>query len=223
MSARQRHFQPGYIYHVLNRGALRQTLFNRDAAYDAFEELIRETLDLTPLPIFTYTLMPNHWHFVVQPSSKEELSDFFQYLSGTHAKRFRVFTSTRGEGHVYQDRFKSFPLEGDGHFLCVCRYVERNALCANLVRRSESWRWCGLWHRLNRSDGHLVSDWPVPRPADWVNWVNTPLTTKELELIHNSIRRGRPLGNPAWVEKTAEHLGLEHTLRAPGRPKVCVR
>ncbi|NQU23819.1 MAG: cation-translocating P-type ATPase, partial [Candidatus Nealsonbacteria bacterium] len=37
------------------------------------------------------------------------------------------------EGHVYQGRFKSFPVQDDDHFCVVCRYVERNALRAGLV------------------------------------------------------------------------------------------
>ena len=37
--------------------------------------------------------------------------------------------------------------EKDGHFLAVARYVERNALRANLVVRAEEWRWSSLWRR----------------------------------------------------------------------------
>lgn len=40
---------------------------------------------------------------------------------------------TAGEGHVYEGRFKGFPVQDDKHFLAVCRYVERNALRAELV------------------------------------------------------------------------------------------
>ena len=223
MSNRERHFRPGHIYHVLNRGALRQTLFSSEAAYDDFDSLICESLLNVPLPILTYTLMPNHWHFAVRPNTKEELSEFFQYLASTHAKRFRARTFSRGDGHVYQDRFKSFPVEGDGHFLCVCRYIERNALRAHLVLRAEDWRWCGLWQRLNGCDEHLTSNWPVARPENWVERVNQPLTQGELNGIRKSVRRGTPFGNAEWVEQTARNLGLEHSLRALGRPRILAR
>ena len=200
--------------------ASRRTIFAEDADYDDFEDLIQESLEHATLPISTYILMPNHWHFVVRPNSKEELSEFFQYLAGTHATRFRYSTCSRGEGHVYQDRFKCFPVENDGHFSCVCRYVERNALRANLVRRAEDWRWSGLSHRLRGTDGHLHSNWPVPRPPDWLERVNEALTHGELAAIRNCVRRGRPLGKPDWVKRTAKQLGLEFTLRSPGRPRL---
>ena len=127
MVSRRRYVAPGYVYHVLNRGTRRQQLFFSDEDFADFESLVKEALQRTPLTILTYELMPNHWHFVVKPVDKEELSSFFQYLAGTHGKRFHAARRTVGEGHVYQDRFKSFPIESDGHFLAVCRYVERKA------------------------------------------------------------------------------------------------
>jgi putative transposase len=223
MSDHRRYFEEGYCYHVLNRGAQRRRLFFTEDDFAAFEQLMFETLDRVSLPIFTYELMPTHWHFVVRPETKEQLSDYFQYLAGTHAKRFHAALGTTGEGHVYQDRFKSFPVEGDGHLLTLCRYVERNAKRAGLVSRAEHWRWSGLWRRLHHCDERLVSDWPVTRRDDWLQWVNDPLTAMELAAVHNSIRRGAPLGSAEWILETADRLGLAHTLRSRGRPSLVIR
>ena len=75
-------------------------------------------------------------------------SDGLLPLAGAHpAMRWHVAHNTVGRGHLYQGRFKSFPVAEDGHFLTVCRYVERNALTANVVRRAEDWRWGSLWAR----------------------------------------------------------------------------
>jgi putative transposase len=62
-------------------------------------------------------------------------------LAWWHAHR-----RSAGSGHVYQGRFKSFPVQDDEHFYTVARYVGRNALRANLVKRAEQWPWCSL-HR----------------------------------------------------------------------------
>jgi len=223
MSARHRYFEPGYIYHALNRGAERQQIFFSEADYRDFEQLIEQAYVRAPLPILTYQLMPNHWHFVVRPTCKEQLSEFFQYLAGTHAKRFRAVRRTRGEGHVYQDRFKTFPVESDGHLLVLCRYVERNALRAGLVDHAQDWRWGGLWRRLHGCHDWLASDWPVARAHDWLERVNRPLTNAELRDVRRSIRKGRPFGSSSWTRETATILGLEHTLRRPGRPRIAVR
>ena len=220
MVSKNRGIESGYVYHVLNRGVLRNQLFDTDCDYIAFEELILETFEEIPLPIFTYELMPNHWHFVVQATdSDDEISDFFHLLTGTHAKRFRAWHENVGIGHVYQDRFKSFPVQCDDHFLTLCRYVERNALRAGLVESAEEWRWAGLWRRIHGQLDFLYSDWPVERPSDWLDWVNRPLTSSELSAIETSVRRGTPFGDQRWTLRTAADLKLQHTLRGRGRPR----
>jgi len=71
---------------------------------------------------------------------------------------------------LYQGRFKSFPIQEDEHFLTVCRYVERNALTANVVRRAEDWRGGSLWARRQGPDElrAILSDWPVARERELV-------------------------------------------------------
>ena len=66
---------------------------------------------------------------------------------------------------------------------------------------------------------HLLSDWPLPRPRSWLQYVNQPQTEAELEAIRRSVRRGQPYGGDTWVRGTATRLGLESTLRPRGRPK----
>ena len=65
-----------------------------------------------------------------------------QWLMTAHVRRYH--RHYKGSGHVWQGRFKAFPVQDDEHFLLVCRYVERNALRAGLVRRAEDWTWGAL-------------------------------------------------------------------------------
>ena len=64
----------------------------------------------------------------------------------------------------------------------------------------------------------ILSRWPVERPKDWLRRVNTPLSARELRRLRISIERGQPYGEDEWVERTAQELGLEHTIRPEGRP-----
>src|SRR5438067_896792 len=84
--------------------------------------------------------------------------------------------STAGTGPLYQGRFKSFPIQQDDHFLTVCRYVKRNALRANLVRRAQDWRWCSLWHRQQHTQMPWLSAWSVAVPAAGVAYVEEAQT-----------------------------------------------
>jgi putative transposase len=126
---------------------------------------------------------------------------------------------------VYQGRYKSFPVEEDGHFLAVARYVERNALRADLVLRAEEWQWSSLWRRCRGSldEKALLSEWPLEIPNDWVERVNRADNDKELEALRRSVHRGRPYGTTEWQRQIAKRLGLESAYRSDGRPRIAGR
>jgi putative transposase len=112
-------------------------------------------------------------------------------------------------------------VQSDEHLLTVLRYVERNAVRANLVKSAEDWRWSSAWRR-TQGDGELkplLSRWPIDTPPDWPARVNQPMTDQELEAIRHCVTRGTPFGNERWSKNTAARLGLTHTLRPRGRPR----
>jgi putative transposase len=104
----------------------------------------------------------------------------------------------------------------------VCRYVERNALRANLVEAAHAWRWSSLWVRQHRQGpaADALAEWPLPVPRDWLARVNRPQDEKELASLRRSCDRGCPYGDPAWTAATAKRLGLESSLRPIGRPRI---
>ena len=211
----------GMVFHVLNRGVGRQKLFTKPADYEAFEEIIAVTLEKLPIRICAYCLMPNHWHFVLWPEHDDDLALFLQRLTVTHVTRWQKNRKRVGEGHVYQGRFKSFPVETDDHFYQVVRYVERNALRAGLCRKAEDWRWGSAWRRIHGTaeERQLLSAWPLPRPRQWAEHVNRPQTNAEVKAIRHCVVRGQPLGSAPWIAETALELGLQSTLRPRGRPR----
>jgi putative transposase len=134
-----RHAPGGIIYHALNRAVARLPLFQKDGDYEAFERVLALALKKYPIRLLAYCVMPNHWHMVLWPREDGELSAFLRWLTLTHSMRWHTHYHTTGTGHLYQNRFKSFPIEADDHLYTVLRYVERNALRANLVKRAEDW------------------------------------------------------------------------------------
>lgn len=209
------------MYHVLNRGNARRTIFEKDVDYAAFERVLAETQKRIPMRILAWCLMPNHWHLVLWPQTDRALSEFMRLATLTHTHRWHAHRATAGTGHLYQGRYKAFAVQEDEHFLVVCRYVERNALAGGLVARAEQWRWCSLWqmHRAPGAQSPRLDAWPVARPRAWVEQVNQPATPAEMEAVRRSAQRGTPYGDTTWVERTVQRLGLESTVRPRGRPK----
>ena len=139
-----RSIEQGMIYHVLNRGNGRMRLFHKEDDYDAFERVVAEALDRYPVDLLTYCLMPNHWHLVVRPRTDLALGRLMGWIGVTHVRRHHEHYHRRGAGHLYQGRYKSFPVAEDHYFLTLCRYVESNPVRAKLVARAEHWRWGGF-------------------------------------------------------------------------------
>ena len=210
------------IYHVLNRANARSRLFDDYADYAAFTNVLVEVVARTKMRLLAYSLMPNHFHLVLWPVGDGDLSVFMRILTLTHTQRWHASRHSAGAGHLYQGRFKSFPIQRDAHFLTVCRFVESNALRAGLADRAENWAWGSLVPVSTKSSDAnrpKLTPWPIPRPRNWRNRVNLPLSPVEEEALGRSIRRNQPFGDLTWQSATAKRLGLESTFRPRGRPK----
>jgi len=208
--------QAGFCYHVVNRGNRRAEVFHDADDYAAFCKLLRAACAHVNMRVLGFSLMPNHFHLVLWPPAADDLAAWMHWLLTTHGRRYKL--SHRLTGHVWQGRFRAFPIQENDHLLTVLRYVERNPLRANLVTRAEDWPWSSLPERLVPPLVPFLHPCPVALPADWSRHVNEPQTEAELERIRRSVQRGCPYGAEGWVKSTAAALGLEHTLQPRGRP-----
>lgn len=211
--------EAGAIYHALNRGNQCQNIFHKQEDYEAFERVLFDGLQRYPVDLLAYQWMPNHWHMVLSPRENGAMSRLMYWVTMTHTARHHAHYHVTGTGHLYQGRYKSFPIQDDDHFHTVCRYVERNALTAKLVQRAEDWQWGSLANWLSKKGILPLARWPLARLPGWVERVNQPLSAKESTRVLNAIQKSQPFGDLDWVTSTAERLHLESTLRSRGRPR----
>lgn len=219
MARKNRNPPGGYVYHVMNRGNRRATLFETDRDFLAFLEVMRESLLQVPMRIIDFCLMGNHWHQLLWPREDGDLAGFMHHLTTTHAMRWNKYRGLTGTGHVYQGPYQFFPVQGDDHYFTVSRYVVRNAARANLVARAKEWPHSSLHARYYHTEFEsLLSDGPLPYPSNWLEFVNRPQSEAELAALRLCVQRSQPFDSPDWQQDTASQLNLEHTLRSPGRP-----
>ena len=216
----------GLAYHVLNRANGRLPIFAAEDDARRFVRTLAEAIERTPRAgLIAWCLMPNHWHLVFYPKEDDVVQPLLHWLALTQTKRHRAAHGTAGDGHLYQDRYRSFPIATDEHLLTVLRYVERNPVRAGLVAAARDWPWSSAARR--RPPGMAwpdLAESPVPRPRHWHAFVDEPQTAAEeadaIERLRGATRRGTPYGPADWVRQTAEHLDLGSTLRSRGRPKA---
>ena len=174
MPRRPRVLEENCVYHVYNRRTDRQRLFPSPRAYDQFLLLMEESRERYGVLICAYVLMDTHWHQAVwirDQDLRQPTINYLRRLSSCHALHFRSVSRTRGDGHVYQDRYKTKVAKDETHYLTLIRYIERNPLTAGLVDRAEQWPWssCAERHSGRR---RIVDDGPLQLPRNWIDIVN---------------------------------------------------
>ncbi|MDD3343152.1 MAG: transposase [Sulfurospirillaceae bacterium] len=206
----------GGIYHVINRGNMRMQVFDDAEDYAYFLKLLQDGLKREEVELHAYCLMPNHFHLLLMPLAVGSLSRLMQWVMTSHVRYYHRKNKT--SGHIWQGRYKSFMVQQESYYLSLLRYIEANALRAKLVNEAEEWIYGSLWERTTQQR-ELLNNPLIALPVDWTLHVNTPLREEELTIVRNSVNRQSPLGELAWMEKTAEIFGLSSTLNPRGRPK----
>ena len=111
------------IYHIMFRGINRQIIFEEAEDNDRFLEILTECKAISGYKVLAYCLMGNHIHLLMQfneepiEQSIKRITTRFVYWY--NAKYGRV-------GHLFQDRFKSEPIDDDKHLLSCIRYIHQN-------------------------------------------------------------------------------------------------
>ena len=204
-----RHCPGGYIFHVLNRANSRNQIYNRNFDYQNFIDIVREAQITYGTKILAYCLMPNHWHFLLQPQHDDELSHFIRWISVTHTRRYRLANKSWGEGPLYQGRFKSFAIKSDNHCLIVKRYIERNPLRADLVSKAQDWVWSSLGQYFAPVAKLPIISGGLTQQLSWCDHVNQPQSESEIASIRDCLAKGKPYGDPAWTKDASVRLKLK--------------
>ena len=129
------------------RGVNRQQIFDDDDDYRKFIMILHDMTSpkdelKRPLPprcaFYTYCLMPNHVHLLIQ-EKEEKLSKTVKQI----ASRYAMYYNNKYEhfGHLFQDRFKSEPVESYSYFLTLIRYIHQNPVAGRLCQRVEDYDW----------------------------------------------------------------------------------
>jgi len=206
----------GQIYHVLNRGNGRQDVFHKDGDFKALIELLPKVQESYGVSILAYCLMTNHFHLLLQPAKAEDLSKGMQWLMTSHVRRYHRHYGT--SGHVWQGRYKSFIVQEDDHLMTVARYIEGNPVRASMAASAKDWHWSSHNERAGVTDQKTLAEFPVALPANWTEYVDTALTSSEIERLRRSVNRQAPYGGDIWMNKICNAFGLESTIRRRGRP-----
>lgn len=186
-------FITGGYYHLYNRGVDKRKIFLRYGHYQRFLTTIRSILDTgsaTPRPhhnqslalnskvqILTYCLMPNHYHFLIQQTTDNGITEFMHRLDTSFTKYFNL--NHHRTGRLFEYTFKAKSIESDEMLLHVSRYIHLNPLIARLVGSVELWPWSSYLETIGKRNetfcvpevilGYFSSHYPEQRYEQFVS------------------------------------------------------
>jgi len=220
---------PGAVYHIMNRGRVRQPTFVDDADNLAFLDTLAEAHRLWGIEVFAYSLMGNHYHLCLR-TPKGNLSRVMRHVDGIYTQRFN--RRHRRDGTLFRGRYKAILIDADDYLAAVVRYIHLNAVEAGLAKMPEEYRWASHRYYLQAKG---VPEWldteeALEQIGARVAFHEFVLTGNEETLKHYyEARRQSPiLGSEAFIERirrpdvpaTREHPRYERRVVQVGLERV---
>lgn len=138
MPRRSRIHSHSHIYHVMLRGIERKQIFYDAEDYSHFTEILVKLKKRCGFTLHAYCLMGNHIHLLIE-EGEEELSMIFRRLGAAFVYWYNV--KYERTGHLFQDRYKSEPVDSERYYLTVLRYIIRNPVQAGLCESLEEYEY----------------------------------------------------------------------------------
>lgn len=171
--ARQYQTEKSFIFHLLNRGILCQTIFHddEDAAY--FLQQIKRYKERNSFLVYHWCLMPNHYHLVAEFFQPRLISKVIGACQQIYARYYHRKYHTAGK--LFQNRFKSQAIEKQTYLLACGRYVELNPVRARLVKQAWDWKWSSARFYVQYGDDCITSpdpEWQGENPRMYQQWLS---------------------------------------------------
>jgi len=120
------------------RGINKQQVFEDDEDNETFLWCLGEVKKISGFELYAYCLMGNHVHLLLKVGN-EPLAQIFRRLG---ARFVYWYNRKYGRcGNLFQDRFKSEPVEDEAYFVTVLTYIHQNPVKAGLCEKAGDYEW----------------------------------------------------------------------------------
>ena len=185
------------LYHVMLRGANKKIIFADDEDCERFIDILRRTKETSEFRLYAYCLMGNHVHLLLQ-EGKEPLELIFKRLGVSYVAYYnRKYDMI---GHLFQDRFRSEPIDDDVYFMDVLRYICQNPVKAGLSQKPTDYKWLRFsgFHK-NMLEIDNLSELTILKEDELFEFISEPCTSEHLENID-----GKRLTDQKAINKICE-------------------
>ena len=126
------------VYHIVVRGINRQDIFYDDEDRGVYLDRLARYKKECGFEIYAYCLMSNHVHLLLK-EGKQDIAVAMKKIGASYVYWYNW--KYERVGHLFQDRYKSEPVEDDLYFLTVARYIHNNPIKAQIENDLEKYKW----------------------------------------------------------------------------------
>jgi putative transposase len=208
-----------YPHHITQRGNNRETVFFDDEDRKFYLRILSKYSDEWDFEIWAYCLMTNHVHILAVPREEESLAKGIGITNLVYTQYFnRRYDRS---GRLWQNRFFSTIIEREPYLWAVARYIERNPVRVDIVKKAEDYHWSSAKAHVLRAKDNILSGDIWLKESEMNAYHN--FLRKEDNQIDNFIRKitstGRPLGREEFIKNIGRIIGRVIITKRVGRPK----
>ncbi len=227
MARKPRLFVTGIPNHVVQRGNNKNPIFFSNKDYFFFLEVLKEARSKYPCFIYGYCLMPNHFHLLIQPKAKHNISMLIKFLGAKYVRYINKIY--KRSGTLWEGRFKSSLVDKERYFLACLRYIELNPVRAGIVNSPGLYQWSSYRFRARGILDPILdldawyfglSSNPLERQAKYRKFVDALNSEKDFNLIREMTKKNGLIGGEEFRERLEKLIGIKLVFRPPGRPAI---
>ena len=217
----------GHAHLLRQRGHNGQPIVVDEQDAASWRELLRDAAISHRVSLHAWALRSDGFDLVATPSTAEGLGRMMQSLARRHAAAFNRRHARSGT--LWDGRYACCLLDPK-HWVTDAMVAVETAAWADAAAGepgSPSWG-SSLQHHLGHLRDPIVTEpsawWelgntPFDREANWRQRTAQGLTAQRTSRLEAALRRGWPLGEPAFLKGLAKAWGALPAPRARGRPR----
>jgi len=152
-----RHYLPGYVWHVTHRCHKREFLLKFARDQRRWLQWLFEAKKRLGTSILNYAVTSNHIHLVIRAGKGEEvIPQTMQLIAGRTGQEYNQRKNRKGA--FWEDRYHATAVEADSHLIQCLVYVDLNMVRAGVVNHPSEWPFCGYNEIQNPRQRYSIID-----------------------------------------------------------------
>jgi putative transposase len=203
----------GALYYATSRGDNNENIFKDNRDYESYLDLLKKYKEQYGFRLFSFVLMPNHLHLLIELKEGLTISDIMHDLNANYTKYFN--SRYERKGHLFQERYKMVLLEKAQYLVPVSAYIHLNPWALGLTAEPKEYAYssyplfCGLnprnLLRLDMQDE--VREMSGYLGGKQYEDVLSSIPGTEMEVLGKDLSKQIILGKEEFIEKVREYSG----------------